>query len=58
VARSSPSEIGFPDPSASVGPSVLDYLIDAVNHARNVPEKLKQECPKHLDAESFLDENG
>ena len=57
VARSSPSEIGFSDPSASVGPSVLDYLIDAVNYARNVPKELKQERPQHLDAEPFLDKN-
>jgi hypothetical protein len=53
----SPSGTGFSNPPASAGPSILYYLIDAVNDARNVPEELKQERPKHLDAEPFLDEN-
>lgn len=37
--------------------SVLDDLVDAVNHSGDVPTELKEEGPEHLEAGPLLDED-
>jgi hypothetical protein len=37
--------------------SVLDYLIDTVNHTGDMPTELKEEGPEHLKARPVLDED-
>ena len=40
---------GAVSPHADAGASVLDDLIDPVNHARDMPAELKQKGPEHLE---------
>jgi hypothetical protein len=37
--------------------SVLDDLVDPVNHAGDMPAELKKEGPEHLEARPILDED-
>jgi hypothetical protein len=48
---------GGASPRADTEASVLDDLVDPVDHARDMPAKLKEECPEHLEAWSILDED-
>ena len=38
-------------------PSILDYLVDAVDDSWHVPEKLQEEGPEHLQTRSLLEQN-
>src|SRR5580692_4050317 len=38
--------------------SVAGYLVDAVDHAREVAQQLEQEGPQHFPAQPIVDEHG